>query len=227
MTYAQSAALLANYETGFFALKKRAKVRKGESVLITGASGAAGMATVELAKSFGARVIATGRSDKKLEAVKGQGADHVINTSDFTGKALRAAVRSVNDDRDVDVVIDMVGGDHGRDAFRCLGFGGKFIIVGWASNVSSKGGRQGFVPDELPTNIMQMKCLKVMGSPMVIYSMQNPDWRDYQISEILSMAEAGKINPYTSHQYPLDDFKSAAKAKLAGEITGSCVLNFA
>ena len=208
---------------------KRANIQAGENVLITGASGAAGMAAVELAKILSARVIVTGRSDQKLSQVLGHGADEAIklasSDSIATGEKLRVKVKELTGGDGVDVVYDTVGGDMGYEALRSLKFGGRYVVVGWASNVSESGGRNTFVPDRLPTNILQMKCLQVMGSPMVIYSMRNPDWRKKQISQISKWADEKKIHPFVSHQFPLDSFKEAARAKINGEVTGSCVLS--
>ena len=224
-SFAEASSFLANFETGYFALRKRAEVQPGETVLVTGASGAAGMATVQLAKQFGAKVIATGRSDSKLAQIEAIGADGVINSTGLAGANLRAEVKRVNNGRDVDVVIDTVGGSHGRDAFRCLAFEGRFVIVGWASNVSSSGGRKNFVPDELPTNIMQMKCLKVMGSPMVIYCMGNPDWRKVQLDELMELAHNNRIRPIVGNEFDFQDYKQAALTKYASAALGSCILN--
>ncbi len=225
----EGCALLGSYETPYFALVKRANIQPGESVLITGASGAAGMSAVQMAKLLGATVIATGRSDEKLAAVKAFGADHVINTSPRDGEdgvpRFREDVKACTNGEGVDVVYDAVGGDVGHEALRSLAFGGRFIIVGWTSNVADSGGRATFEPDRLPTNIMQMKCLQVMGSPMVIYSMRHPEYRAGQLKQILTWAEQSKLRPHISHRFPLEQFRDAARAKLNGKISGSCVLS--
>jgi NADPH2:quinone reductase len=219
-------ALLANYETPYFALVKRADIQPGESVLITGASGAAGMAAVQMAKLLGARVIVTGRSDAKLALVKDQGADHVINTATVDGEPprFRKLVRDCTEGEGVDVVYDTVGGSIGEEALRSLAFGGRYVVVGWASNVSDSGGRANFVPDRLPTNIVQMKCLQIMGSPMAIYAGRHPEWRRRQVRQILDWAGEGRLRPYISHCFPLREFREAAHAKLEGAVTGSCIL---
>jgi len=225
MRFGEAASFLANYETGYFALKKRANIQRGETVLITGASGAAGMASVQLANIFGAKVIVTGRTDSKLQHCLAQGADHALNSSGLTAGQLKSEIKALTDGKGVDVVLDLVGGEHGYEAFRSLTFGGRFIIVGWASNISASGGRANFEPDRLPTNLMQMKGLTVMGSPMVIYSMANSDWRAVQIKDIFAMVEKGLIKPFISKAYEFAEIQRAALAKLDGEITGSCVIH--
>ncbi|MAG98853.1 MAG: hypothetical protein CMM08_19445 [Rhodospirillaceae bacterium] len=225
----EACSLLVNYETPYFALVKRADLQPGESVLITGASGAAGMAAVQIAKLLGASVIVTGRSDAKLATVKAYGADHVINTSSIEGQdgvpRFRETVKACTGGNGVDVVYDSVGGEVGQEALRSLAFGGRYVIVGWASNVPDSGGRAAFAPDRLPTNIMQMKCLQVMGSPMAIYSQRYPELRAAQLQQVLAWAEEGKLRPYVSHRFPLADFREAVRAKFDGDVTGSCILN--
>jgi NADPH2:quinone reductase len=229
-SYDEGCSFLGSYETAYFALVKRANLQPGERVLITGASGASGMAMVQIAKILGAEVIVTGRSRKKLETVLSAGADHAIeldseNTDGLTD-TLRAETKAISNGVGVDAVIDTVGGAIGYSALRTLKFEGRFVIVGWASNVSESGGRDTFEPDRLPTNIMQMKCLQVMGSPMVIYSMANPEWRSKQITQVTAWAEEGLLRPHVSHSFPAEDFRNAAHAKFDGDVVGSCVINF-
>ncbi|MEM8493610.1 MAG: NADPH:quinone oxidoreductase family protein [Pseudomonadota bacterium] len=228
--YDEAASFQANCETAFFAMVKRANVQRGERVLITGASGASGVAMVQIGKVLGAEVIVTGRSQRKLDAVLEAGADHAIVLSEPESgdlvAALREETRRITDKKGVDVVIDTVGGEVGYAAMRTLKFEGRMVIVGWASNVSASGGRDTFEPDRLPTNIMQMKCLQVLGSPMVIYSMANPDWRTHQISQVLAWASEGLLRPHVSHAYPVAEYRTAARAKFSGDVVGSCVLNF-
>lgn len=231
LTYDQGASFLANFETAYFALVKRANLQANETVLITGASGASGMAMVQIAKLLGARVIVSGRSSEKLLAAMDQGADFMI-AQDQCAEGLdalsfmRESTRAITSGRGVDVVIDTVGGETGYAAMRSLKFEGRMVIVGWASNVSADGGRETFESDRLPTNIMQMKCLQVMGSPMVIYSMTNPEWRAHQLTEIIGWANEGKILPHVSLSAPAEEFQQVASAKLRGAVVGSCVLSF-
>jgi len=231
LTYDQGASFLANFETAYFALVKRANLQANETVLITGASGASGMAMVQIAKLLGARVIVSGRSSEKLLAAMDQGADFMI-AQDQCAEGLdalsfmRESTRAITSGRGVDVVIDTVGGETGYAAMRSLKFEGRMVIVGWASNVSADGGRETFESDRLPTNIMQMKCLQVMGSPMVIYSMANPEWRAHQLTEIIGWANEGKISPHVSLSAPAEEFQQVASAKLRGAVVGSCVLSF-
>jgi len=224
--------LLLNYETPYYALINRAKIEPGETVLITGASGAAGMAAVQVAKILGATVIATGRSDEKLAQVKAFGADHVINTSPREGEVgvprFRDDVKALTNGRGADVVFDTVGGEVSQESMRSLGFGGRMVIVGWAENttVAQGGGRRGSDnADKLPTNIMQMKGLFVMGSPMVIHSGRDPSIRVPRLEAIFRWASEGQLTPFVSHSFPFADYAGAMHAKLSGGVNGGCVLH--
>lgn len=232
LTFDQACNLLLNYETPYYAYLNRAKLQPGETVLITGASGAAGMAAIQVAKILGATVIATGRSDEKLAQVKLFGADHVINTSPRDGEAgvakFRDEVKALTGGRGVEVVFDTVGGDVSQESMRSLAFGGRMVIVGWAGNtsVAQGGGKRGSDnADRLPTNIMQMKGLYVMGSPMVIHSGREPAIRVPRLESIFKWVGEGRITPYVSHTFPLAEYKRAMHAKLIGEGNGNCVLH--
>lgn len=214
LTMDQACNLLGNYETAFHCLVTRGKLAAGETLLILGASGSTGLAAVQIAKLLSATVIATGRSDKKLAIVKEQGADHTI-TSGF-----RAEVKALTGGRGVDVVFDGVGGDASLEALRCVAFGARYLIVGWAATpfASAK-------PNVLPTNLIMMKGLDVLGCPTVITTVMNPAIRAPRLAQVLAWAEAGKIRPYVSHIFALEDFKDAMRAKWNGEVIGGCVLH--
>lgn len=218
----QSCCLLGNYETAFHCLVTRGKIQAGETVLVLGASGSTGLAAVHVAKLMGANVIAVGRSKEKLAIVKEQGADHVVS-----GASMREEVKALTSGG-VDIVYDGVGGDISIEAMRCVKFGARFLIVGWASTpfvAKGKGQRGAPNANMLPTNLMMMKSLDVLGCPTVISTVMNPASRPPRLAKILAWAESGAIVPYVSRKYPLADYKAAMHAKWNGEIVGSCVLN--
>ncbi len=228
----QACNLLGNYETAYHCLVTRGRVQAGETVLVHGASGSTGLAAVHVAKLLGAKVIATGRSAKKLAVVKEQGADHVIDASggagESFGKDLRAQVKELTGGQGVDVVYDGVGGDISVESLRCVRFGARYLIVGWAATpfvAKGKGQRGAPNANVLPTNLIMMKGLDVLGCPTVIGTLQAPELRPPRLAQILAWAASGKLRPYVSHTFPLAEFQRAMHAKWRGDVIGGCVLH--
>jgi NADPH:quinone reductase-like Zn-dependent oxidoreductase/2',3'-cyclic-nucleotide 2'-phosphodiesterase (5'-nucleotidase family) len=232
LTFDQAANLLGNYETAYHCLVTRGNVRPGETVLIHGASGSTGLAAVHVAKLLGAKVIATGRSDAKLAVVKEQGADHVVSCKAATGepgvRKFRDDVKALTGGEGVDVVYDGVGGDISLESLRCVKFGARFLIVGWAATpfvAKGRGERGAPNANVLPTNLIMMKGLDVLGCPTVISTVMNPAIRAPRLAQVWSWAESGKIRPHVSHTFPLTSFKEAMRAKWSGDVIGGCVLH--
>ena len=223
LSFDQACNLLGNYETAYHCLVTRGRLAAGETVLIHGASGGTGIAAVHVAKLLGATVIATGRSPVKLAIVKQQGADHVLSSTDFA-----AEVKALTGGKGVDVVYDGVGGDISVESLRCVRFGARFLIVGWASTpfvAKGKGLRGAPNANVLPTNLIMMKGLDVLGSPTVISTVNDPSLRAPRLAQVLAWAESGAIAPLVSHTYPLADYEAAMRAKWSGEVVGGCVLH--
>ncbi len=214
LTFDQACNLLGNYETAYHCLIARGRITAGETVLIHGASGATGLAAVHVAKLVGATVIATGRSVDRLAVVKSQGADHILAT---TPERIKDDVKALTDGRGVDVVYDGVGGEIGRASLRALRFGGRYLVVGWASTPGKA--------EPLPTNLVMMKGLDVLGCPTVISSTKDPTLRPPRLAQILAWAADGKITPYVSHAFELTEFKDAMRAKWRGDVIGGCVVH--
>ncbi len=223
LSFDQACNLLGNYETAYHCLIHRGRLQAGETVLIHGAAGSTGLAAVHLAKLLGARVIATGRSPAKLDVVRAQGADHVVPSTGFKDQ-----VKELTGGQGVDVVYDGVGGDISVESLRCVKFGARFLIVGWASTpfvAKGKGQRGAPNANQLPTNLIMMKGLDVLGCPAVISAVNDPSLRATRLAQILAWAEQGKLSPHVSHQFALADFKQAMLAKWNGEVIGGCVLH--
>lgn len=226
----QACNLLGSYETAYHCLVARGRLRAGETVLIHGASGATGLAAVQLAKILGATVIATGRSEEKLAVVRGEGADHVISTRGEDGglRSFREEVKALTGGRGVDVVYDAVGGDVSLESLRCVTFGARFLIVGWASTpgvAKGKGGRGAPNANVLPTNLIMMKGLDVLGCPTAIATAHDPSIRAPRLAQVLAWAESGAIRPHVSHTFPLADYASAMRARWIGAVIGGCALH--
>ena len=227
LSFDQAANLLVNYETAYYALVTRGQLKPGETVLINGASGATGMAAIQLAKILGAKVVATGRSDTKRDLVMSFGADHFIATSGADGSVarFRDEVRALTGGEGAHVVYDTVGGDVSLESMHSLRFAGRHVIVGWISDGRSNGGHPPRNADRLPTKIIQLKGLYVMGSPTLEHAERDPRIREERLAKIFSWVEAGVVSPFVSHAYPIEEFREAMREKLSGNMVGGCVLN--
>jgi NADPH2:quinone reductase len=231
LSFDQACNLLGNYETAYHCLVTRGRLVAGETVLIHGAAGATGLAAVHVAKLLGATVIATGRSDAKLAVVRAEGADHVVNITRPDGAAgvreLRDDVKALTGGRGVDVVYDGVGGDISVESLRCVRFGARYLIVGWAATpfvARGKGQRGAPNANVLPTNLIMMKGLDVLGCPTVISTVNDPSLRPPRLAKILAWAHEGKIRPHVWRAYPLAEYRTAMLAKWRGEVIGGCVV---
>lgn len=222
LSFDQACNLLGNYETAYHCLIKRGRIAAGETVLIHGASGGTGLAAVHVAKLAGARVIATGRNEAKLAIVKAQGADHVISGP------FRDQVKALTDGKGVDVVYDGVGGEISVESLRCVKFGARYLIVGWAATpfvAHGKGQRGAPNANVLPTNLIMMKGLDVLGCPTVISTVNDPSLRAPRLAQVLAWAESGAIAPYIARTYPLAEYATAMRAKWSGAEVGGIVLH--
>jgi len=134
----------------------------------------------------------------------------------------------LTDGRGVDVVYDGVGGDISLESMRCVTFGARFLIVGWASTpfvAKGKGQRGAPNANMLPTNLIMMKGLQVLGCPTVISAQHDASIRPERLRKIMQWVEGGLLTPYVSHTFPLANVKEALKAKWNGEIIGGCVVH--
>ena len=231
-SFDQACNLLGSYETAYHCLVACGQIKAGETVLVHGASGATGMAAVHIAKLLGATVIATGRSDEKLKIVKEQGADYVINCKKSDGaegiRRFRDEVKAITHGEGVDIVYDGVGGEISLESMRCVKFGARFLIVGWASTpfvAKGKGERGAPNANLLPTNLIMMKGLKVIGCPTVISTQHDASLRPERLRQIMAWVALGLLKPYISHTFPLANIKEALIAKWTGKIIGGCVIH--
>lgn len=218
LSFDEGACLLGGAETAWHALVHRARLQPGESVLVLGATGSTGLATVRLAKHLGATVIAVGRTPEKLQAAASCGADHLVTTD---GGRLRDQVKALTGGRGADVVYDAVGGELSAEALRACAFGARFLVVGWAATpFVARGGRD---PNVLPTNLILMKGIDVLGSPAAIAAHRDPALRASRLSEIRSRADA--LRPHVGATFPLDELPSALQAKWEGRFPGNVVVH--
>ncbi len=227
LSFAEGCALLGSYETAYHCLIACGELRAEDTVLIHGASGATGLAAVHVAKRVGATVIATGRSPEKLAAVRAEGADHVLCTATEDGEPrFRDEVKALTGGRGVDVVYDGVGGAVSLESLRCVRFGARFLIVGWASTpfvARGKGQRGAPRANQLPTNLLMMKGLRVLGCPTVIATQHDPGLRPARLRWIFDQVRAG-LRPCVGRRFPLARYDEALRAKWNSAFVGGCVL---
>lgn len=219
-TMDQGACLLAGAETAYHALVIRGGLQRGETALILGATGSTGLAAVSLAKHLGAQVIAVGRSLPKLAVAAPKGADHLVALGDGA-PPLKEQVKELTHGRGADLIYDPVGGALSVEALRAAAFGARFVVVGWAS--TPQAGRGDHAPNALPTNLILMKSLNVLGSPAAISAHRDPAMRAARLQAILAAAPA--LVPHVDATFPIEEVAQALSAKWSGRHPGNLVLH--
>jgi NADPH2:quinone reductase len=206
-----AAALTVTYGTAFHALKDRARLKPGETLVVLGAAGGVGQAAVEIGKLMGARVIAGASSDDKLAFCRGLGADAVVNygTSDR-----REALRGHTQGAGIDVIYDPVGGALSEPALRSLAWGGRYLVIGFAA---------GEIP-RLPLNLVLLKGLDVLGVFWGAHTEKEPELHRANLARLLAWAAEGKVRPHIHRAYQLADAAAALAAISGREVKGKVVL---
>ena len=211
MDFATAAALGAAYGTAYTALVELGGIKPGQWVLIHGATGGVGLAACDLAKALGARVIAASGSPAKLEALEAACQPNAVLLA--TGK-FREQVAEITGGALCDLVYDPVGGDIFDESTRCVAFGGKLLVVGFA------GGRIA----DISTNIPLIKGFSVVGVRAGEYARRFPERGRAIRDAMLALAVEGKLNPHIDRTLPLDRWREAFEAMAAREIVGKVVL---
>jgi NADPH:quinone reductase-like Zn-dependent oxidoreductase len=187
-----AAALTIAYGTSYHALKQRAELKEGETLLVLGAAGGVGAAAVELGKAMGSTVIAAASSDEKVAFCRELGADAGIN---YTTENLRDSVKELTSGRGVDVIYDPVGGAMAEQAFRSIAWNGRHLVVGFAS---------GDVP-AMPMNLPLLKGASIVGVFWGAFATQEPETNRQNAAELFAMVHTGAISPRITQVFSLDD----------------------
>lgn len=195
LSYDEGAALPMNYLTALFALEERGSLREGETVLVHGAAGGVGTATLQVAKGLGARTIAVVSTEEKAAFARAAGADEVVVGPDFKD-AVKELTRGVG----VDVVLDVVGGPAFTDSLRCLAEQGRVLVVGFAAG-------QG-IP-EVKVNRLLLGNTDVRGVGWGAYAMTRPGYMQQQWHRLEPMITSGVVRPPIGATYDLGDFGRA------------------
>jgi NADPH2:quinone reductase len=209
VSFEAAAAFRSNYTTAFYALQ-RARLQPGETLLVHGAAGGTGLATVDVGKLMGARVIATARSPERLAVCKELGADHVI---DYSG-GFRDQVLSLTGKRGADVIFDPVGGDVFDESVRCIAPFGRILIVGFTS------GR----PALAKTNHLLVKDAEVIGFTIGALNRLDPARAQHNLEVLVGWLAARRISPYHSHALPLAQAAEALKLVVERKVIGKALL---
>jgi NADPH2:quinone reductase len=188
-----AAGFLIPYGTSYNALKDRAQLRPGETLLVLGAAGGIGLTAVELGNIMGARVIAVASSAEKLALCKRYGAHEILDYSQLTTDEARARLRDLTAGRGVDVVYDPVGGAWAEPMVRSLAQFGRYVTVGFAA---------GDIP-RVPLNLLLLKIASVVGSYWGPFIDARPQDNARNMAELFAWYEQGKIRPHISKTYPL------------------------
>jgi NADPH:quinone reductase len=211
MSYTDAAASGLVYSTAHFGLIRRGQLKAGETVLITGAGGGVGSAGVQLAKAFGARVIALAQDDVKGQLARRQGADVVLTSTPDT---LRDDLLAATDGKGVDVVLEMLGGDFLTQIIRATAWEGRIVIVGFAS-----GGQNPIKPGHL-----LVKNISVVGLQSSDYRDRMPDVMRATMTEIFELFEQGKLNASIDTTFPLEKVGDALQYVKDGKVKGKVVV---
>src|SRR5580704_14489040 len=211
LDFDQAAGLTVTYGTTLYALRVRAELQAGETLVVLGASGGTGLATIELGKIMGARVIACASSDEKLDFARAHGADETVN---YASEDLRAALKKLGGERGIDVVYDPVGGPYAEPAVRSLGWEGRYLVIGFAA---------GEIP-KLPLNLVLLKNCDIRGVAWGAWVRREPDAQRNLMKDIVNWAALGKLSAHVHAVYPLAEIAAALKVIADRKVMGKIVL---
>ena len=211
LDFAQGAGLILNYHTAYFSLKLRGRLREGETVLVHGAAGGVGTASLQIAKGLGARTIAVVSGDEKEAVAREAGADEVVR-SDGPWKDQAKELSGGG----VDVVLDPVGGDRFTDSLRSLRENGRLVVVGFTG---------GSIP-EVKVNRLLLNNTEVVGAGWGAYAMGKPELNGEVAAEIHRLADEGFVRPIVRERFPLERAAEALKLIDERRATGKVVLEF-
>ncbi|MFO1408674.1 MAG: NADPH:quinone oxidoreductase family protein [Steroidobacteraceae bacterium] len=211
LSFESAAGICVTYFTTMHALRQRAALAAGETLLVLGAAGGVGTTAVELGHRLGATVIAAASSAEKLELARSLGAAHLI---DYSREDLKARIREITGGKGVDVVYDPVGGDLAEPALRSMAWGGRYLVIGFAA---------GSIPN-VPLNLPLLKGCSIVGVFWGSFAGREPEAQRRNAQELWAMFESGQLKPVVGAVYPLADYARAFEALEARRALGKVVL---
>jgi NADPH2:quinone reductase len=211
MDFATAACFPIVYATSLHALRTRAQLEAGETLLVLGAAGGVGLTAVEIGKLLGARVIAAASTSEKLALCQTYGADTLIN---YGAGPLREQVKELTGGKGVDVVYDPVGGAYAEPAVRSLAFLGRYLVIGFAS---------GDIP-KIPLNLLLLKQAALTGVFWGAYARARPQEAAADFAQLFAWYEADKLRPHLSQRFPLEEYREALESVMQRRATGKVAL---
>lgn len=199
------------YATSYHALKDRANLKEGETLLVLGASGGVGLAAVELGKLMGARVIAAASTEEKLALCKEYGADETIN---YNSEDLKNRVKELTDGNGADVIYDPVGARYAEPALRAIAWKGRYLVVGFAA---------GEIP-KIPLNLPLLKGCQIVGVFWGSFAVRSPKENMANAIQLIKWYAAGKLKPHIHATYPLEETPKALEEMMARKVRGKVVI---
>ncbi|HRK70984.1 MAG TPA: NADPH:quinone oxidoreductase family protein [Micropepsaceae bacterium] len=212
MSFAEAASFPAAYLTAWVALHHRGMLQAGETLLVHGASGGVGMAAIDLGLMMNATVIATSASAEKRAIIKARGAHHVLDATGFKDEVKRLTGGS-----GADVIYDPVGGDVFEESLRCIAWGGRVLIIGFAS---------GRIPS-IPANLPLIKGFSVIGVRAGEFGRRDPEKGAANLVHIDALAASGKIRPHVCAEFPLERARDAMQLLKDRKVIGKVVVTMA
>lgn len=212
MSMVNASAFLLAYGTSYHALKDRANLQKGETILILGASGGVGLTALEISKLMGATVIAAASSEEKLALCKQFGADEVIN---YTEENLKDRVKELTNGKGVDVIYDPVGGHFSEQALRAIAWKGRHLVVGFAN---------GEIP-KIPINLTLLKGASIVGVFWGAFAQKEPKKSLENIQQLLTWFVKGAVKPHIDKTYSLENASKALEEMMQRKTKGKIVID--
>ncbi len=216
--YEKAASLLMTYGTTIHGLKDRGHIKKGDTVLILGAAGGVGLSAVELAKAFGARVVAAVSNEAKGEVARKAGADEVViypreDMDKAASKELSQAFKQACGPEGANIVYDIVGGQYSEPALRAIAWEGRFLVVGFPAGIA-----------KMPLNLTLLKSCDICGVFWGAFTAREPVKFRKQVEELFDLLKAGKIDPMVSETFPLERAGDAIAKLENREAVGKLVI---
>lgn len=211
MSFETAAAFTLTYGTSWHAIRDRAALQPGETMLVLGAAGGVGLSAIEIGKAIGARVIAAASTPEKLAVCREHGADATIH---YEAEDLREAIKRETAGRGPDVIYDPVGGRYAEPAFRSIGWRGRYLVIGFAA---------GEIPS-LPLNLPLLKGASVVGVFWGDFTRREPARHLQGMNELVGWLQAGRLRPHVSATYALGQVAQALHDLSARKVTGKILI---